>query len=78
MAEELVDWDWFFRENGVVRGTIAEPPQTDTILWWSAAGEIVGKWKCASEREATEKLARYKPAGGLMVDPAFRIAKPGE
>jgi hypothetical protein len=79
MAEELIDWGWFFREKGVVRGTISEPPETDTILWWNAADEIVGEWKCASEQEAREKLARHKPTGGPVVDPAsFRIAKPGK
>jgi hypothetical protein len=77
MAEELIDWGWFFREKGVVRGTIAEPPEADTILWWNVANEIVGEWKCASEEEAKEKLARYQPEGGVTVDPAsFRIAKP--
>jgi hypothetical protein len=78
MPEELIDWDWFFREKGVVRGTIAEPPETATILWWNAAGDIVGEWKCASLEEANERLARYQPRGGPIVDPAsFRIDKPG-
>ena len=79
MPEELIDWNWFFREKGVVKGTIADPPEADTILWWNAAGEIVTEWKCASEQEARERLARHTLASGPAVNlAAFRIAKPGE